>query len=152
MSSNTENEMDHDTTGKSENLLSDPIIIDENTYDFRGINDLRNQNPFRVITGNININSIRNKFEPLVSCIAKGEGFCSISERIYLLKKYLLKKVIFDESFEGVFIEKNLRSKKWLLGYSYNSQWDNVTPHLRNISTALDKLSTGYGNVMLLLK
>ena len=82
-----------------------------------------------------------------LDCIAKGEGFCSISERIYLLKK-----VIFDESFEGVFIEKNLRSKKWLLGYSYNSQWDNVTPHLRNISTALDKLSTGYGNVMLLLK
>ena len=189
MSSNTENEMDHDTTGKSENLLSDPIIIDENTYDFRGINDLRNQNLFRVITSHININSIRNKFEPLVSfinnnldilmisetkiddtfpasqfliegfsvpyrldCIAKGEGFCSISERIYLLKKYLLKKVIFDESFEGVFIEINLRSKKWLLGYSYNSQWDNVTPHLRNISTALDKLSTGYENVMLLLK
>ena len=48
MSSNSENEIDHNTSGKSENLLSDPIIIDENTYDFREIKDLRNQNPFRL--------------------------------------------------------------------------------------------------------
>ena len=131
MSSNTENEIDHNTTGKSENLLSDPIIIDENTYDFRGINDLRNQNPFRVIIGHINKNSIRNTFESLVSFInnnldilmisetniydtfpasqfliegfsvpyrldriAKGEGILLYirEERIYFLKKYLLKK------------------------------------------------------------
>ena len=31
-----------------------------------------------------------------------------------------IKKVTFDESFEGFFIEINLRSKKWLLGCSYN--------------------------------
>ena len=80
MSSNTENEMDHDTTGKSKNLLSDPIIIDENTYDFRGINDLRNQNPFRIIIGHININSIRNKFEPLVSFINNNLDILMISE------------------------------------------------------------------------
>ena len=34
MSSNSENEIDHNTSGKSENPLSDPIIIDENTYIF----------------------------------------------------------------------------------------------------------------------
>ena len=60
MSSNSENEIDHNTSGKSENPLSDPIIIDENTYGFRGIKDLRNQNLFRVIIGHININSMRN--------------------------------------------------------------------------------------------
>ena len=76
MSSNTEN----NTTGKSENLLSDPIIIDENTYDFRGINDLRNQNPFRVLIRDININSIRNKFEPLVSFINNNLDILMISE------------------------------------------------------------------------
>ena len=69
MSSKSENEIEHSTLGKSENPFSDPIIIDENTCDFRGIKDLRNQNPFRVIIGHININSIRNKFEPLVSFI-----------------------------------------------------------------------------------
>ena len=45
MSSNTVNEIDHNTSGKSENPLSEPIITDENTYDFRGIKDLRNQIP-----------------------------------------------------------------------------------------------------------
>ena len=59
MSSNTENEIDYNTSGKSENLLSDPIIIDENTSEFRRINGLGNQNPFRVTIVHININSIR---------------------------------------------------------------------------------------------
>ena len=60
-----------------------------------------------------------------------------------------IKKVTFDVSFEGFFIEINLRSKKWLLGCSYNPHRDTITPHLRNISTALDKLSTDYENVIL---
>ena len=40
-----------------------------------------------------------------------------------------------------------MRSKKWLLGCSYNPHREKITPHLRNISTALDKLSTDYENV-----
>ena len=80
MSSNSENEIDHNTSGKSENLLSDPIITDENTYDSDGIKDLRNQNLFRVIIGHININSIRNKFEPLVSFINNNLDIFMISE------------------------------------------------------------------------
>ena len=61
-----------------------------------------------------------------------------------------VKKVTFDESSEGFFIGINLRIKKWLLGCSYNPHRDKITPHLRNIRTALDKLSTGYENVILL--
>ena len=80
MSFNTENEIDYNTSGKSKNPLSDPIITDENTSDFCGINDLGNQNPFRVIIGHININSIRNKFEPLVSFINNNVDILMISE------------------------------------------------------------------------
>ena len=80
MSSNTKNEIDYNTSGKSENPLSDAIIIDENTSDFREINDLRNRNPFRVIIGHININSIRNKFEPLVGIINNNLDILLISE------------------------------------------------------------------------
>ena len=80
MTSNTENEIDYNTSGKSENPLSDPIITDENTSDFCEINDLRNQHPFRVIIGHININSIRNKFEPLVSFINNNLDILMISE------------------------------------------------------------------------
>ena len=72
MPSNTENELDYNTSGKPENPLSDPIITDQNTSDICEINDLRNQNPFRVIIGDININSIRNKFELLVSFISNN--------------------------------------------------------------------------------
>ena len=32
---------------------------------FSTLHELRKSNPFRVIIGHININSIRNKFEPL---------------------------------------------------------------------------------------
>ena len=80
MSSNTKNGIDYNTSGKSENPLSDPVIIDENTSDFCGINDLRNQNPFRVIIGHIKINLIRNKLEPLVSFINNNLDILVISE------------------------------------------------------------------------
>ena len=80
MSSNTENEIDHNTSGKSETSLSDPIVINENTYDFRGIKDLRNQNPFRIIISHININSISSKFEPFVSFINNYLDILMISE------------------------------------------------------------------------
>ena len=60
------------------------------------------------------------------------------------------EKVTFDESFEGFFIEINLKSKKWLLGCSYNPHRDKITSHFRNISTALGKLYTDYENVILL--
>ena len=117
MSSNTENEMDHNTSGKSENTLSDPIITEENAYDFHGINDLRNQNPFSVIIALININSIRNMSEPLVSFINNNFDILMISEAKndgtfpdsqFLIESFSVPyrldrtaKVTFDTSFEG---------------------------------------------------
>ena len=80
MSSNTENDINYNTSGKSENPLSDPIKIDENTSNFWGVNDLRNQNPFRVIIGHININSVRYKFEPLASFTNNNLDILMISE------------------------------------------------------------------------
>ena len=141
MSSNTENEIENNTSGKPENPLSDPIIVDVNTSDFCGINDFRNQNPFRVIIGHININSIKNKFEPLVSFINNNLDILMISETKidgtfpdsqFLIKGFSvpyrfdrtakgggislyiredtpskrIKNVTFDESFEGVFLDK----------------------------------------------
>ena len=43
-----------------------------------------------------------------------------------------------------------MRSKKWLLGCSYNPHRDKMTPHLRNINAALGKVSTDHENVILL--
>ena len=61
-----------------------------------------------------------------------------------------IENVTIDKSFEGFFVELNLRSKKWLLGCSYNPHRDKIAPHLKNISTALDKLSSKYENIILL--
>ena len=51
---------------------------------------------------------------------------------------------------KGIFYRDKFESNKWLLGCSYNPHQDKITPHLGNISTALDKLSTDYENVILL--
>ena len=60
--------IDHKIFKKSENLVSKPIN-EENTYDIRELKHLRDENPYRVIIGYININSIRNKFESLVKYV-----------------------------------------------------------------------------------
>ena len=52
--------------------------------------------------------------------------------------------------FEGFFVESNLRSKKWLLGSSYNHHKENIASHLSNVSAALDKLCADYENIILL--
>ena len=60
----------------------------------------------------------------------------------------LIKNVTVDTSFEGFFVEINLRSKKWLLGCSYNPHRDKIAYHLKIISSALDKLSSQYKNII----
>ena len=43
-----------------------------------------------------------------------------------------------------------MRSKKWLLGCSYNPHKEKISSHFSNLSTALDKLYTDSGNIILL--
>ena len=55
-----------------------------------------------------------------------------------------IKQTTLSNSFEGFFVELNLRSKKWLLGCSYNHHKENIISHLSNASAALDKLCRDY--------
>ena len=71
--------IDHKVLRKSENLLSKPIN-EENTYGIRELKHLRNENPYRVIIGHININSIRNKFESLVKYVGNNLDILVVSE------------------------------------------------------------------------
>ena len=43
-----------------------------------------------------------------------------------------------------------MRSKKWLLGCSYNPHKENIASHLSNVSAVLDKLCVDYENTILL--
>ena len=63
--------------------------------------------------------------------------------------KYI-KQITLNNSFEGFFVELNLRSKEWLLGSSYNHHKANIAFHLSNVSVALDKLCADYENFILL--
>ena len=146
MSSNSENEIDHNTSGKSENPLSDPIIIDENNnnLDILIISEIKIDGTFPDSQFLIKGFSVSYRLDRT----AKGGGILLYIRGDIPSKR--IKKVTFDESFKGFFIGINLRRKKWLPGCSYNPHWDKITPRLRNISTALDKLSTDYENVILL--
>ena len=58
------------------------------------------------------------------------------------------KQITLNSSFEGFFVELNLRRKNWLLGCSYNHHKENIASHLSNVSAALDKLCTDYENII----
>ena len=51
-----------------------------------------------------------------------------------------IKQITLNNSFKEFFVELNLKSKKWLLGCSYNHHKENMVCHLSNVSAALDKL------------
>ena len=53
-----------------------------------------------------------------------------------------------DTDFEGIFVEINLRKKKWL--FSYSPRKSNIANHLKNICITLDKLNSTYDNLALL--
>ena len=59
-------------------------------------------------------------------------------------------KIDCDADFERIFVEINLRKKKWLLCCSYNPHQSNIASYLKSICKTLNKLSTTYDNLILL--
>ena len=55
-----------------------------------------------------------------------------------------------DNSFEGIFLEINLRKKKWLLCFSYNPKKILIETHLSNISKVLDANLAKYDQYLLI--
>ena len=55
-----------------------------------------------------------------------------------------------SNSIEGIFLEINLRKKKWLLCGSYNPHKNLISHHLSVISKSLDTLLTKYDNAFLM--
>ena len=71
MSFDLSDKIDHKVLRKSEDLLS-KTINEENNYGIQELKYLRKENPYKVIIGHININSIRNKFESLVKYVGNN--------------------------------------------------------------------------------
>ena len=62
----------------------------------------------------------------------------------------LLKGTEFKGNLEAMFVEINLRKKKWLLSCSYNPQKSEIRKHLGAVGKNLDLYSSKYENFILL--
>ena len=54
------------------------------------------------------------------------------------------------DNIEGIFIEINLRNKKWIIIGGYNPEKETISYFLTNVSKELDKLLGNYDNVLVL--
>ena len=61
-----------------------------------------------------------------------------------------LTEIKLDNKIENIFIEINLRSKKWLLSGSCNPKLSHIKNHLQEIGKGLDYYSSKYENVIML--
>ena len=145
--------------------------------------NIRLRNVNNIIIAQININSIRNKFDLLSHYVCGNIDIFIITETKldksfpsgqFLLHGYsepfrldrnqfgggLLVFIredipcsilnIKQLTIEALFIEINLRKKKWLLCCSYNPHKNLIVAHLREIQVALDVLSSKYENIIII--
>ena len=54
------------------------------------------------------------------------------------------------EAVEAIFIEINLRKRKWFLGFSYNPHKSKIESHWNKIKVSLDSFSSKYENLFLM--
>ena len=140
------------------------------------------QNP---IIAQININSIRNKFETLVSLVTSDIDILMISETkidesfplsqfmidgfsmpyrrnrnahgggilVYFrnnITSKLLKIENLPSDIEAIFIEMNIKSKKWLLCCTYNPNKSLIENHLRQLQKQLEAFSERYEHFLIM--
>ena len=76
---NQSDEVEYKASGKLEIPPPEPTI-DRNINGICELKQLRNQNPHRIIIGHLNINSVRNKLESLVSFVGNNLDIFMVSE------------------------------------------------------------------------
>ena len=115
------------------------------------------QNP---IIAQINVNSIRNKFELLVPQIPSNIDVLIISETKidvsfptsqFSIDGFFITKSLknINLSIEAIFIEMNLRSKKWLLCFTYNAKKSLLERHLNQIQAQLEIFCKNYEHLLI---
>ena len=182
-SSNTkENAFGTDELGNIESFSNKNEVLE---LGYNQLKEIKLKNINRISIGQININSLRNKFEFLNSMVC---GFldillvteCKIDDSFptaqFHMQGYstpfrldrnchgggillyvrddipakLINNISFDSSIEAMFVEINLRKKKWLLSVSYNPHKTSIDEHLRAIGRNLDLCSGKYENFILM--
>ena len=146
---------------------------------------LRLKYPQNPIIAQIKINSIRNKFETLVSLVTSDIDILMISETkidesfplsqfmidgfsmpyrrdrnahgggilVYFrnnITSKLLKIENLPSDIEAIFIEMNIKSKKWLLCCTYNPNKSLIENHLRQLQKQLEAFSERYEHFLIM--
>ena len=137
------------------------------------------------MTGHLNVNALRNKFEMLEELIKdKIDIFLSSETKLdssfpgekFVIKGYstpfrldrnqtggglllyvregipckILKEYSPKKRIENIFIEINLRSRKWFLSCSYNPNTHLIADRLHCIGSGIDFYSSKYDNFVVL--
>ena len=158
---------------KVRNLSQEKLVTP--VKNFRPCWDVSKKIVNRIKIGQLNINSIRNKFDLLAPAVVRNldnllitaqfeiDGFttpwrvdrdCHGGGILLCIKQDIPSKLLINlkisENLEGVFVDPNFRRKKWLVFCSYNPQKLNITKHLDVIGKNLDLYSSRCENYLLL--
>ena len=165
--------------------LSENRIDESYSSDLNSLKKVRQKNIQRPIIGQLNINSVRNKFSFLCSEISQNLDILLLSEtkldsslptgqflmngfrkpyrldqcsnggglllfiREDLPSRELTEYKIPDKT-ECVFVEINIRKKKWLLCCLYNPHKNNISNHMHHLNKGLDVYLKNYDNLIIL--
>ena len=137
----------------------------------------RKDNLNKIIHANLNINSIRNKFDCLSEQVKGNIDILLISETkiddSFPVGQFIIDRldcnchggglmlfvrkdipsnllVIEKKPIESFLIEINLRNSKWLINCSYNPHKNNIATHLDRLSESLDTVSSDYEKFIVL--
>ena len=148
---------------------------------FADLNNVRQKNSSRLIIAQLNINSLRNKFDSFSQMVKDNVDILLISETkidssfptaqfnmngfttyrrdrningggitLYVREDIPSSLLKIDTSIAALYVEINVRKKKWLIGYSYNPHKGLIGKHLTEIGKDLGIFSANYDNFILL--
>ena len=168
----------HNAEYKSIPLLHEQMSGDDDS--FKSLKEVRLKNPNRIVLAHLNINSLRNNFDALVSgnvdvlvlsetkideSFPEGQfkipGFCTPFRLdrdsfgggiLVYVQENIPAKFLSSEAkiIESIFMELNFRKKKWLLSCSYNPSKSNIISHLEHLRCTLNFYSANYDNLLLM--
>ena len=161
--------------------LIDKSFSDCNIDCKNDIQRIRLKNPNRLIVAQININSLRNKFDFLVPIFYNSIDILLMTETkiddsfpnaqfyiagytiyrrdrnvngggllLYVREDIPSSILIIDPIYESLFIEINVRKKKWVIGCTYNPKHNLIESHLEQVGKHLDSYLTTYDNFLII--
>ena len=130
-----------------------PVLHEQMSGDgdsFKSLKEDRLKSLNRIVLADLNINSLRNKFDALAKEVSSNVDVWSYPKQKPMshFLKANLKFLNFAPLF--VWIKLNFLKNKWLLSCSYNPSKSNIISHLEHLRRSLDLYPANYYNLLLM--